>query len=274
MYKWPVKNPIFSQHFGDNRSWYVAHVGQQGHNGDDIAVPPGTPVHAAADGTIVFEGNGKNGAANYPGWMGDYAGICVLIKHSNMFTGYAHLSRTVVNTGQVVKQGQLIGYSGATGLTMGSTPQPHLHFEFLPLRPNFQNGFAGRVNPASYITSQEGEDDMSKTTRDIDRILAYAIGGRNGFDGRSNALGGKDDAELKKNHEGKETNAEIWVWYNSAEGKKWREVTLPAIYKERDSYKKALVAANAKIADLQKQLQTPPVDPKATELKPGTYIVR
>lgn len=111
------------------------------------------------------------------------------------------------------------------------------------------------------------EDDMSETTRDIDRILAYAVGGRNGFDGRSNALTGKNDAELKKNHEGKETNAEITAWYTSAEGKKWREVTLPGVYADRDKYKKALADANAKIVELQKHVVAVPADTSEAEKK-------
>jgi murein DD-endopeptidase MepM/ murein hydrolase activator NlpD len=79
--------------------------------------------------------------------MTGMAGICVLVKHGDKYTGYAHLSRTVINNGQQVSKGQLIGYSGATGAASG----PHLHFEVLPLNPNFGNGYAGRVDPVPFL---------------------------------------------------------------------------------------------------------------------------
>ena len=116
--------------------------GTDGHNGIDYAVGTGTPVYAADAGTVTFEGWGQNNS-----WMTGMAGICVLLKHANEYTGYAHLSRTVINNGQHVDKGQLIGYSGATGAATG----PHLHFEVLPLSPNFQNGFAGRIDPAPFL---------------------------------------------------------------------------------------------------------------------------
>lgn len=116
--------------------------GGAGHNGIDYAVGIGTPVYAADAGTVTFEGFGQNNL-----WMRGEAGICVLIKHGDKYTGYAHMSRTVINNGQQVSKGQLIGYSGSTGMSTG----PHLHFEVLPLNPPFGNGFAGRIDPAPFI---------------------------------------------------------------------------------------------------------------------------
>ena len=96
--------------------------GYPGHGGIDYAVPEGTPVHAARDGVVKVAG------ANHP-WMGWQGGNAVLIQHPDgMHTGYAHLSRIIVSVGQQVSQGQVIGYSGSTGLVTG----PHLHFEMLP----------------------------------------------------------------------------------------------------------------------------------------------
>jgi hypothetical protein len=139
--RWPLDNVNVIQGFGADPAFY-AQFGQNGHNGLDLAASPGTPVYAASDGTVTFEGHG----AESP-WMGKEAGICILIKGNDMYTGYAHLSQTIIDNGQHVANGQLIGKSGATGVAIG----PHLHFEVLPLSPNFKNGFAGRVDPAPYL---------------------------------------------------------------------------------------------------------------------------
>ncbi|MFZ2185673.1 MAG: lytic exoenzyme target recognition domain-containing protein [Streptococcus parauberis] len=119
--------------------------GYPGHVGVDYAVPVGTPVRAVANGTVKFAGDGANHS-----WMLWMAGNCVLIQHADgMHTGYAHLSKVSVSTGSTVKQGQIIGYTGATGQVTG----PHLHFKMLPANPNWQNGFSGRINPTGYIAN-------------------------------------------------------------------------------------------------------------------------
>lgn len=136
--RWPLDKVSVVQDFGANPASYQP----QGHDGIDLAANTGTPVYAAADGTVAFEGQGRNNS-----WMTDMAGICILLRHSDIHTGYAHLSRTVINAGQHVTKGQLIGYSGETGMASG----PHLHFEVLPLNPDFHNGYNGRINPHPYV---------------------------------------------------------------------------------------------------------------------------
>jgi murein DD-endopeptidase MepM/ murein hydrolase activator NlpD len=86
------------------------------HKGIDFAVPTGTPVMAAGDGTIIFAGAG-----------GEYGNL-VVIKHGNSYaTAYGHLSRFApgMRTGAHVRQGDVVAYSGMTGLATG----PHLHYE-------------------------------------------------------------------------------------------------------------------------------------------------
>src|ERR671911_1643383 len=84
------------------------------HDGIDIAAPTGTPVRAAACGTVSLAGQ-----------QGGY-GNMVCITHTSQFsTCYAHLSRFGVTNGMQVTQGQVIGYVGCTGSCTG----PHLHFE-------------------------------------------------------------------------------------------------------------------------------------------------
>ncbi|KGJ94466.1 OapA family protein [Colwellia psychrerythraea] len=86
------------------------------HRGIDYAAKTGTPVVAA--------GNGKVTHATYNKYNGNY----VFIQHGNgIVTKYLHFSKRAVKKGQRVKQGQVIGYVGATGLAAG----PHLHYEFL-----------------------------------------------------------------------------------------------------------------------------------------------
>lgn len=142
-------------------SWYYKKMGYKGHNGDDYAVPVGTPVYAADEGTIVFEGWGQNHS-----WMGVPAGICVLINNGGLYSGYAHLSSTCVSKGQYVNKGQQIGLSGQTGAATG----PHVHFEAIPLAPNFANGYAARIDPQPYmdaVVNTASVAEVQQAYRDI-----------------------------------------------------------------------------------------------------------
>jgi murein DD-endopeptidase MepM/ murein hydrolase activator NlpD len=88
------------------------------HTGVDWAAPTGTPILAAADGTVERVGR-QGGYGNY-----------IRIKHANGFaTAYGHLSRYAdsLKPGLQVKQGQVIGYVGSTGFSTG----PHCHYEIL-----------------------------------------------------------------------------------------------------------------------------------------------
>ncbi|WIM11888.1 MAG: hypothetical protein OJF58_002847 [Enhydrobacter sp.] len=96
------------------------------HTGVDFAAPVGTPIFAAGAGKVVMAG--PNGGY----------GIFVKLQHTNQIgTGYGHMSRLGpgIRPGVMVRQGQVIGFVGSTGLSTG----PHLHYEF------YRNGHA--VNP-------------------------------------------------------------------------------------------------------------------------------
>ena len=101
-----------------------AHYGQKGdvwssgyHKGTDYAVPTGTPVYAAASGTVSKAHHG-GGSHSF--------GLYVAIEHGNGYTTiYAHLSQVLVRPGETVSKGQLIAKSGESGHVTG----PHLHFE-------------------------------------------------------------------------------------------------------------------------------------------------
>jgi murein DD-endopeptidase MepM/ murein hydrolase activator NlpD len=102
---WPVSGPVTSP-FGYR--WGRLHAGI------DIGVPYGTPIHAAAAGTVVIAG-----------WVDGYGNYTCIDHGGGMATCYGHQSRFAVSTGAQVGQGQLIGYVGNTGHSFGA----HLHFE-------------------------------------------------------------------------------------------------------------------------------------------------
>jgi len=104
---WPVNGPITSP-FCEARAWESCHPGI------DIGVPSGTPIQAAAAGTVSIAGV-ESGYGNY-----------TCIDHGGgISTCYAHQESISVSVGESVSQGQVIGYSDCTGLCFG----PHLHFE-------------------------------------------------------------------------------------------------------------------------------------------------
>jgi murein DD-endopeptidase MepM/ murein hydrolase activator NlpD len=104
---WPVSGNVISN-FG------AASNGER-NDGINISAPMGTPIHAAASGTVTYSGNE----------LKDYGNL-VLIKHDGGYvTAYAHADRLIVNRGDVVSRGQVIGYSGSTG----DVSSPQLHFE-------------------------------------------------------------------------------------------------------------------------------------------------
>ncbi len=115
------------------------------HSGVDLAVGHGTPVYAIYDGTVTRSS-----------WYSGY-GKCVCIQHTNGYTSlYGHLSRFVVHPGAKVRKGQLIAYSGATGMATG----PHLHLELArnnvkmnPLRVKMMAGKVKRVSNKSKFGS-------------------------------------------------------------------------------------------------------------------------
>jgi murein DD-endopeptidase MepM/ murein hydrolase activator NlpD len=104
-FQWPVAGPVTSP-FG----WRWGRM----HEGIDIAVPSGTPVHAAAAGTVI-----------YAGWMGGYGNLVVIDHGGGIATAYGHNTSLAVAVGQQVGQGQVISYAGSTGHSTG----PHVHFE-------------------------------------------------------------------------------------------------------------------------------------------------
>lgn len=108
----PVPEAVLTSGFGLRR--HPIRRRRRMHKGLDYGAPQGTPVHAAAAGTVV--------RARRRGHLGKL----VTLRHKDgLVTRYAHLSRFNARAGDEVRQGQVVGYIGSTGLSSGS----HLHFE-------------------------------------------------------------------------------------------------------------------------------------------------
>jgi murein DD-endopeptidase MepM/ murein hydrolase activator NlpD len=120
---WPVNGPITSGY-----GWRNIGAGPEFHPGVDIGVPTGTPIRAAAAGTVSIAGP-EGGYGNY-----------TCIDHGGgLSTCYGHQEQFMVSVGQQVAQGQIIGLSDCTGRCFG----PHLHFE---VRINGQT-----TDPVAYL---------------------------------------------------------------------------------------------------------------------------
>jgi murein DD-endopeptidase MepM/ murein hydrolase activator NlpD len=120
------------------------------HRGVDYAAPSGTPIKAAGDGKIIHRGK-----------KGGYGNVVILQHGGNITTLYAHLSRfSKARSGSRVRQGDIIGYVGSTGLATG----PHLHYEYRrngvhlnprtvklpdakPIDPDYLEDFSRRAQP-------------------------------------------------------------------------------------------------------------------------------
>jgi murein DD-endopeptidase MepM/ murein hydrolase activator NlpD len=125
------------------------------HNGDDLAAPKGTPIHAAAAGVVtvvrcqatkngVFYGCDRDGSLSVQG-----CGWYVEILHAgNIITRYCHqIRKPEVVVGQQVAAGQEIGWVGDTGNSSG----PHCHFE---VHVNGDNSAAGAIDPVPFMNNQ------------------------------------------------------------------------------------------------------------------------
>lgn len=149
----PLPSGVVSQRFGEHPAWYAPY-GLAGHEGLDLAVPTGTPVFAAHDGTATV----RLGSPTY----GNY----VTVQSEAVDTLYAHLSDVTVRQGQDVHAGDVIGLSGNTGRSFG----PHLHFGVRPVPVDKDNGFKGWVDPEGWLQ----EEDGVLTTLHFQRVPEWA----------------------------------------------------------------------------------------------------
>jgi len=124
----PVSFKYISSGFTTGARYISAFNISTGHRAIDYATPAGTPIRSVGDGTVVLSG-----------WAGSY-GYKVTVKHNSTYsTNYAHQSKIAVKKGQRIRQGDIVGYVGSTGLSTG----PHLHYEMV------KNGI--KINPYNEV---------------------------------------------------------------------------------------------------------------------------
>lgn len=159
-----LRNPIdaarISSRFNPNRRHPVLNT-IRAHRGTDYAAPTGTPIKSTGDGRIVHAGS-KGGYGN-----------TVIIQHGSRYqTLYAHMSRFHRNTrvGRNVKQGQIIGYVGSTGLATG----PHLHYEFLADGVH-RDSLRVALPKASALPNQEKDTFTQHATHLIDWLNSASV---------------------------------------------------------------------------------------------------
>ena len=155
----PVDFRRISSHFKRQR-WHPVLGKKRPHRGVDYAAAIGTPIKASGDGKVIFKG-----------WKGGY-GRTIIIKHGTKYTTlYGHLSkyRGSVKSGSRVKQGQIIGYVGKSGLATG----PHLHYEF---RVNgvHRNPVTVKLPDSAPITKAYRSDFKSKTADILAELNTYS----------------------------------------------------------------------------------------------------
>ncbi|HKP22190.1 MAG TPA: peptidoglycan DD-metalloendopeptidase family protein, partial [Thermoleophilaceae bacterium] len=164
----PVSGPVTSP-YGPR--------GGRNHDGMDIGAPTGTPVRAAACGTVSLAGQ-QSGYGNI-----------VCITHTSQFsTCYAHLSRFGTSQGARVQQGQVIGYVGCTGNCTG----PHLHFETrvggVARDPSSYLGGASMPGAsATQASATSAKSTSGTTTASSSSQTQYGIGGGTSSTSQENA---------------------------------------------------------------------------------------
>lgn len=158
---WPLDNVFITQSFG--RTSASGRLYASGtHNGIDFRAAQGTPVKTVLSGVVEGQGNTdeQKGCGSYGRW--------VLIKHPNGLTSvYAHLSSSVVKTGQEVKTGEVIGFSGGQPGVFGSgySTGPHLHLGL----------FASQGVSIRQFTTSRGCTQMFVPIADVKAYLDPAV---------------------------------------------------------------------------------------------------
>jgi murein DD-endopeptidase MepM/ murein hydrolase activator NlpD len=164
----PVNNAIMRSGFGGRRHPILGYVKM--HTGVDWAAPYGTPIFASG-----------NGVVEKVGWEGGY-GKYVRIKHNNGYeTAYGHMSAFAkgMESGKRVRQGQVIGFIGSTGMSTGA----HVHYEILvngrfvdPMRVKLPRGRSLEGPLLANFEKERDRIDAQMNSRGSSRVVSDATG--------------------------------------------------------------------------------------------------
>jgi murein DD-endopeptidase MepM/ murein hydrolase activator NlpD len=154
----PVDFSRISSSFNPRRRHPVLNT-IRAHKGVDYAAPAGTPIKSAGDGKIIFRGV-----------KGGYGNVVIVQHGGNITTLYAHMSKFAgtAKVGQRVKQGQVIGYVGSTGLATAA----HLHYEYR-LNGVHRNPRTVELPQADPIKDDYRQDFLAAVEPILDDLLQY-----------------------------------------------------------------------------------------------------
>jgi len=154
---YPVDEPFITCKYNQpGKRWRAGR-----HTGIDFRAPRGTEIKAIEDGKVIYAGRGG-------GWGGAY-GVQVIVQHGDKRVIYAHLSSINIKglRDKKVKEGDLIGLSGATGNAVG----PHLHLEARKAPYRYDKD---AVNPMPIITGEPEAEDAPKAVKKASKSVAGA----------------------------------------------------------------------------------------------------
>lgn len=161
---WPMDG-VVTQKYGNTG---FTSLGYNFHNGLDIAAPAGEPIYAAADGTVY---DTDNSDTSYGNWVAIKHDIKTKSGSNEIVTLYAHMRSFKVKPGQIVKQGDIIGYEGNTGNTTKKLYGPergyHIHFgvydgdgfgvnkgKYTNIYGNYKIPYGYTYNPLDFLGAQ------------------------------------------------------------------------------------------------------------------------
>lgn len=218
---------IITQGFGENPEDYIKFK-LKGHNGIDFAVDINTAIKASCAGKVIAAKMDTTGYGNY-----------VKLDHgSGYYTLYGHLNSFSCRSGDTVKAGDIIGYSGNTGNSTG----PHLHFELRV--PNGSKDYNYAIDPLPYM---QGEQVLYKV-----KIITDSLRIRSGPSTTYKSIGEAKLGEIYEVYE--ESGDWLRIEFNKWICKKIGGETYAEVWKEGQEKQEVSLTIEERLARLEKKV--------------------